>query len=121
MEFRPSGSHALFLADQYPYRDMRIELKQVNHRCHALIMEAYDKAEGEASFFQQLDTIFLSMMNKQDDAMAALMQGLSAKTRIADVMDSFGYSRPASAASGTAAPWLQYENHTENTAHQSGC
>lgn len=25
--------------------------------------------------------------------MAALMQGLSAKTRIADVMDSFGYSR----------------------------
>lgn len=93
VEFRPSGSHALFLADQYPYRDMRIELKQVNHRCHALIMEAYDKAEGEASFFQQLDTIFLSMMNKQDDAMAALMQGLSGKARIADVMDSFGYSR----------------------------
>ena len=77
VEFRPSGSHALFLADQYPYRDMRIELKQVNHRCHALIM----------------DTIFLSMMNKQDDAMAALMQGLSGKARIADVMDSFGYSR----------------------------
>ena len=93
VEFRPSGSHALFLADQYPYRDMRIELKQVNHRCHALIMEAYDKAEGEASFIQQLDTIFLSMMNKQDDAMAALMQGLSGKARIADVMDSFGYSR----------------------------
>ena len=33
------------------------------------------------------------MMNKQDDAMAALMQGLSGKARIADVMDSFGYSR----------------------------
>ncbi len=93
VEFRPSGSHALFSTAQYPYRDIRIELKQVNPRCHALITEAYGKAEGEAAFFQQLDTIFLSMMSKEDDAMKSLMQGLSSNERIADVMDSFGYSR----------------------------
>lgn len=93
VEFRPSGSHALFSAAQYPYRDIRIDLKQIHPLCHSLIEEAYGNAVGEAAFFQQLDTIFLSMLNREDDAMQVLMQGLSSKERIADVMDSFGYSR----------------------------
>ena len=93
VEFHPSGSHAFFATAQHLYRDERIALKQLHANCCERIETAYYSAFKETMFFHQLDEIFLSMLHTEDGAMKQLLQGLQRNERIADVMDSFGYSR----------------------------